>query len=262
MARIFISHSSLDGEQAARLLAWLHAQGFVSTFLDFDKERGLAPGADWERTLYRELSGADAVILILTKNWFNSKWCFVEFAQARALGKAIFPLIETPTGEKAFVSSDIQHLDLVKDREGGLARLQSALTRIALNTRGGYPWDQTRPPYPGLLAFDEADAAIYFGRDDDVGRLIERLNARRAQGGEKLMVVLGASGSGKSSLLRAGIVPRLKRDPHNWIVLPPFRPQLHPLDELAQAVAIAIRPSADWRHWRDAFQSEDLTHTL
>ena len=83
----------------------------------------------------------------------------------------------------------------------------------------------TRPPYPGLLAFDEADAAIYFGRDDDIRRLIERLNARRAQGGAKLVAVLGASGSGKSSLLRAGVLPRLKRDKRNWIVLPPFRPQ-------------------------------------
>ena len=86
---------------------------------DFDKHAGLAPGSDWERTLYREITGAEAVILILTKNWFDSKWCFAEFIQARALGKAIFPLIETPTGE-TFVSPDIQHLDLVKDREGGL----------------------------------------------------------------------------------------------------------------------------------------------
>ena len=66
---------------------------------------------------------AEAVILILTKNWFDSKWCFAEFTQARALGKAIFPLIEAPTGE-TLVSPDIQHLDLVKDREGGLARLR------------------------------------------------------------------------------------------------------------------------------------------
>jgi hypothetical protein len=188
MARIFISHSNLDGVQAAWLLTWLHGLGLVSTFLDFDKDQGLAPGAGWERTLYRELTGADAVLLILTKNWFSSKWCFVEFAQARALGKAIFPLIEEPAAE-TFVSSDIQHLNLKKDREGGLARVQSELTRIALNTRGGYSWEQTRPPYPGLLAFDEADAAIYFGRDDDIRRLIERLNARRAQGGERLVVV-------------------------------------------------------------------------
>jgi WD40 repeat protein len=261
MSHIFISHSSRDAEQAARLLTCLHAHGFVETFLDFDKHAGLAPGADWERTLYREIVGAEAVILILTKNWFDSKWCFAEFTQARALGKAIFPLIEAPTGE-TFVSSDIQHLDLVKDREGGLARLVAELTEVVVNARGGFGWDHTRPPYPGLLAFDEADAAIFFGRDDDIRRLIERLNARRAQGGAKLVAVLGASGSGKSSLLRAGVLPRLKRDKRNWIALPPFRPQLHPLEELAQAVAIALGPGADWRHWRDAFAAEDLLRTL
>jgi WD40 repeat protein len=261
MSRIFISHSNEDGEQSARLLAWLHDHGFVSTFLDFDEHHGIGPGADWERTLYRELSGADAVILILTRNWFGSKWCFAEFAQARALGKTIYPLIESPSGE-TFVSSDIQHLDLIKDREGGMQRLLSELTRIALDTHGGYEWDPTRPPYPGLLAFDEADAAIYFGRDDDMRRLIERLNARRAQGGEKLVLVQGASGSGKSSLLRAGVVPRLKRDPHNWIVLPPFRPQLFPLDELAQVVATGLGQATEWRRWRDALAGGDFTHSL
>jgi WD40 repeat protein len=261
MSQIFISHSSRDAEQAARLLECLHAHGLVETFLDFDKHAGLAPGADWERTLYREIVGAEAVILILTKNWFDSKWCFAEFTQARALGKAIFPLIEAPTGE-TFVSGDIQHLDLVKDREGGLARLATELTEVVVNARGGFGWDQTRPPYPGLLAFDEADAAIYFGRDDDIRRLIERLNARRAQGGAKLIAILGASGSGKSSLLRAGVLPRLKRDKRNWIALPPFRPQLHPLEELAQAVAIALGPGADWRHWRDALSSENLPRAL
>src|SRR5712675_2241853 len=179
MARIFLSHSSKDGQQADRLLAWLRAQGFTDTFLDIDKHGGLTPGDDWERRLYREIAGSEAVILILTANWFDSKWCFA-----------------------------------------GLVRLGAELTRLALNARGSFPWDKDRPPFPGLLAFDEADAAIYFGRDDDVRRLIERLNARRAQGGAKLVAVLGASGSGKSSLLRAGVLPRLKRDKSNWIVLP------------------------------------------
>jgi hypothetical protein len=261
MSQIFISHSSRDPEQAARLLAWLHANGFSETFLDFDKHAGLAPGADWERTLYREMAGADAVLLILTKNWFDSKWCFAEFTQARALGKAIFPLIEAPTGE-TIVSPDIQHLDLLKDREGGLARLAAGLTEIVLNSRGGFEWDRKRPPYPGLLAFDEADAAIYFGRDDDIRRLIERLNARRAQGGAKLVAVLGASGAGKSSLLRAGVLPRLKREKRNWIVLPPFRPQLHPLEELAQSIAISLGSAANWRQWRDAFAEADPARAL
>ena len=143
-----------------RIINWLRGRGFTDVFLDFDKHSGIPPGADWERTLYREVAYCEAVVLILTVNWFDSKWCFAEFTQARALGKAIFPLIETPTGEM-LVSSDIQHLNLVKDREGGLERLAAELTAITLNSRGGFSWDRTRPPYPGLLAFGEADAAIY-----------------------------------------------------------------------------------------------------
>jgi len=63
MSHIFISHSSRDTERAARLLTCLHANGFVETFLDFDKHAGLAPGADWERTLYREMAGAEEIML-------------------------------------------------------------------------------------------------------------------------------------------------------------------------------------------------------
>ena len=63
MSQIFISHSSRDAEQAARLLECLHAHGLVETFLDFDKHAGLAPGADWERTLYREMAGAEEIML-------------------------------------------------------------------------------------------------------------------------------------------------------------------------------------------------------
>src|SRR5208283_3493980 len=140
MSKIFISHSSEDRGQSASLLKWLHDQGFVSTFLDFDEQRGIQAGADWERTLYREISSAEAVVLILTKNWFASKWCFAEFTQARALGKAIFPLVESPAGE-TFVSSDIQHLDLIKDREGGLDRLLSTLRKI---DHYEFPWDPKR----------------------------------------------------------------------------------------------------------------------
>ncbi|MGQ0677707.1 MAG: toll/interleukin-1 receptor domain-containing protein, partial [Rhodospirillales bacterium] len=257
MARIFISHSSRDKEQAARLLEWLRGHGFVEAFLDFDKHTGLTPGGDWERTLYNQIATSEAVVLVLTRNWFESKWCFAEFTQARALGKVIFPVIDDPPGE-GLVSPDIQHLNLVADREGGLERLAAELVRVAVNARSGFPWDVARPPFPGLLAFDESDAAIYFGRDDDIRRLIERLNARRALGGPKLVALLGASGSGKSSLLRAGVTPRLKRDKRNWIVLPPFRPQLHPVDELAQAVAAGLGAAGDWRKLRETLGAGDL----
>jgi TIR domain len=250
MARIFISHSSADNDQAAQMKAWLASAGFESTFLDKDKTTGIPPGADWERTLYREVEQSQAVIIIQTPNWLASKWCFAEFTQARALGKAIFPAIEAPTGD-TLISPDIQTLNLMSDREGGLERLKRELVRIALDAQGGFTWEATRPPFPGLLAFQEEDAAVYFGRDDDIRRLIERLDARRAQGGAKLIVLLGSSGSGKSSLLRAGVIPRLKRAGRNWIVVPTIRPRIHPVDELARALATTSNPPLDWAKLRD-----------
>ena len=236
MARIFISHSSRDAKQAEDLKAWLNSIGFEQTFLDFDKHAGIPPGADWERTLYREIERSQAVILILTKNWFNSKWCFAEFTQTRALGKAIFALVESPTGKTTIVSSDIQHLNLIKDRQAGLDSLARELTQVALNAQGGFHWDTVRSPYPGLLSFEGADAAIFFGRDDDVLRAIERINARRVNAGAKLVVILGGSGSGKSSLLKAGILPRIARDRANFLVGPPFRPGSDPIGNLLSAL--------------------------
>src|SRR6202035_138735 len=163
MSAIFISHSSRDGEQAGRLLAWLRTQGFDQVFLDFDKHAGIAPGIQWERKLYREIVRAEAVLLVLTKNWLDSKWCFAEFTQARALGKAILPVIEQPAGG-GLISPDIQALDLTSDREGGLQLLLLALERIARAAQRDFNWKPGRPPFPGLFAFQEEDAAIYFGR--------------------------------------------------------------------------------------------------
>jgi WD40 repeat protein len=243
------------------MMAWLASQGFENAFLDKDKTTGIPPGGDWERTLYREVEQSQAVVIIQTPDWLASKWCFAEFTQARALGKAIFPAIEAPTGD-TLISPDIQTLNLMSDREGGLERLKRELVRIALDAQGGFAWDANRPPFPGLLAFQEEDAAIYFGRDDDIRRLIERLDARRAQGGAKLVALLGSSGSGKSSLLRAGVIPRLKRAGRNWIVVPAMRPRIHPVDELARALATAFSPPLDWAKLRGDLAGADPVRAL
>ncbi len=59
-------------------------------------------------------------------------------------------------------------------------------------------------PFPGLRAFSEADAPIFFGRGIETGELVKRLESSRFVG------VIAASGSGKSSLVAAGLIPRLK----------------------------------------------------
>ncbi|MFJ9634457.1 helix-turn-helix domain-containing protein [Streptomyces sp. NPDC101175] len=63
-------------------------------------------------------------------------------------------------------------------------------------------------PYPGLASFEPDDAAWFFGRERATAKLISRLAGALGEGG--LTVVVAPSGSGKSSLLKAGLVPALK----------------------------------------------------
>ena len=67
-------------------------------------------------------------------------------------------------------------------------------------------------PYPGLSALGEDDAGILFGRDADIMGGLTKLQLVRRRGSPRLLVIEAASGAGKSSYLRAGLWPRLKRD--------------------------------------------------
>lgn len=253
MAKVFLSHSSRDNEAAMRLKTWLDEQGFAPAFLDFDRFDGIPPGANWEKTLYRNIHDCQALLILHTPNWSASRWCFAEFIQARALGKEIFQVVDSDAGAaEPPIASDLQRLDLRQDRPAGLEQLKRKLVEIALQDQGGFPWpppaEPDRPPFPGLMWFEEEDAAVFFGRDDDWRAVIERLRGRRrVQGGPRLLVLQGASGSGKSSLLRAGVLPRLRRAGREWLVLPPLRPQAKPLQALAQGLAVALGQARDWR---------------
>ena len=86
-----------------------------------------------------------------------------------------------------------------------------------LATRGilaqGPLWDRVLhgSPFPGLAAFGAERGRVFFGRDLAIARVVERLQEIEAAGETRLpfLLILGASGSGKSSLLRAGLLPRL-----------------------------------------------------
>ena len=254
MAAIFISHSSRDNECADQVKTWLAQEGYERVFLDFDKHTGMQAGEHWERRLYEEVERCHAVILILTPNWLESKWCFVEFAQARALGKIIFPIVFSPVGDTR-VAPEIQGVDLKDWNPEGQEHLRRRIREIAGEVARGFTWDRSRSPYPGIHSFDREDAAIYFGRDAEIREVIERLEARRVQGGKRLVLVLGASGSGKSSLLKAGVLPQLDRERSRWIVLPSFRPEREPLTNFAKALAERCTNLHAWRVWRDRLVS-------
>ncbi|WP_028569548.1 WD40 repeat domain-containing protein [Salinispora tropica] len=98
-------------------------------------------------------------------------------------------------------------------------------------------WGGDRCPFPGLGAFTEQDAAVFFGREQLTRDLVRRLHVLTGQPAARFVCVTGASGSGKSSLVHAGVVPRLRG--HRWHVLPAVVPAGEPLGRLA-AVASTL----------------------
>jgi hypothetical protein len=218
-------------------------------------------GEDWEKRLYEELSRCHAVILVLTTHWLESKWCFAELAQARALGKVILPVICEPL-RQPIVLPGIQSVDLVDWRGRGFDRIAQRLNAITKDLARGFSLDPHRSPYPGINAFDAADAAIFFGRDDETRAVIERLDARRSQGGARFIVVIGASGAGKSSLLKAGVLPQLGRRRDQWIVLSAMRPEKAPLEALAKTLAEAQGEESGWRAWHERLLGSDAVRDI
>jgi WD40 repeat protein/transcriptional regulator with XRE-family HTH domain len=114
------------------------------------------------------------------------------------------------------------------------------------------PAGVTGSPYRGLTAFEEQDAGFFFGRETAAVEVLDRMS--RSLGGTGLLVVSGVSGAGKSSLLRAGVLPRLRADGlpavpgAAWWPRVVFTPTRAPLDELALragvlagADAVAVR---------------------
>jgi hypothetical protein len=93
-------------------------------------------------------------------------------------------------------------------------------------------------PYRGLKSFEERHAEFFFGRQ----KLVEELSDRLSKYHRPLTVVLGTSGSGKSSLVKAGLVPYFRQQEEKdelaqrWYILDPIRPGKSPFAELARAV--------------------------
>jgi|GEM_PF-5943766 len=88
-------------------------------------------------------------------------------------------------------------------------------------------FEMAQNPYKGLEAFEEEDAARFFGRDEVIQELFDTYQ-NLSKSPMRLMAILGPSGSGKSSIARAGFIPKIR--PDSSIIL--FRPGDHPLETL------------------------------
>ncbi len=266
MSRIFLSHASADNREAIALKRWLVEQrpGLANEiFLDIDPDSGLQVGTRWKGQLFESTSRCEAVICLLSARWESSHECKTEYRTAEGLGKQILVARLEDSGNTD-ITGDWQRCDLFADGAGtdievpggepvrfntaALYRLRKALEGAGMAPEN-FLWppkqDPQRAPYRGWEPFTDIDAGIFFGRDAAIVHGLDELRSMRFRllatlsGQKTLFVVLGPSGSGKSSFLRAGLIPRLQREDRRFLVLGVLRPEAAALTG-EQGLAAAI----------------------
>lgn len=236
MSRLFISHSSKDNTSALAFKQWLGANGWPGddVFLDV---QNIGAGERWKEALRKANARCEAVILLASPDALLSPECLAEVRKAEDFGKEIIVVLLHDVQfddhrldsykERQIVdlaAPPASHSEIVEYRgeqcevrfnEHALASVKDYLFKRGI-TPNHFPWPPLdKPdadPYPGLSAFAENDAGIFFGRDTDILRGLDKLRLLRRIGRPRILIIQSASGAGKSSYLRAGLWQRLDRD--------------------------------------------------
>lgn len=243
---LFISYSRANLSAAERLRGDLQSAG-VNLWID---KVGLKPGTpDWEQALRDAIARSDGVLLIASPQSRRSPYVRDEIAIAKMHKKPIFPIWVEGTDYIDSIPmgmSYVQNVDIRGDGyANGLTQLLSILAADQLAAppeiapEAGDAAPSAPPahknPYKGLTPFRETDRAFFFGRGDVVKSLAEALTSAA------FMAIVGASGSGKSSVVMAGLLPALRDGaiPNSgaWRYIDPFVPGTHPLENLTIALA-------------------------
>jgi formylglycine-generating enzyme required for sulfatase activity len=268
MSVLFISHSSRDDRYVQSLEAWLLQSGFNRFFVDHGNIR---IGDKWRIKLQEATRSCRVVLCVITNYWLQSSECFAEYSAARFLGKRIISLmlvdplsIKDPEPQRrlAQIRSYAQFIDLTQSIVQGELDVNSIpeaadTLRVTLRAAGAseelgldpaaFAVDRKlRPvPFPGLASYGDSDgdAAIFYGRSIEIARIADELRKQVASADLRPLVILGGSGAGKSSLLKAGLIPRLRREAPSWLPLRALRPRDNPLLQLAVAFS---RTAADF----------------
>jgi WD40 repeat protein len=261
VSRIFLSHSSSNNRDAIALKQWLSEQRpelANEIFLDIDPDTGLPLGLEWKDQLFLSNSLCEYLICLLSKDWVRSSECKLEFRIARGFRKRILcARLENLTDDhwrdaghqEGNFTRELQRCDLFADGPkteiavpgGPPVRFNTAaLYQIRRVIEGtgirpeNFVWPPSdepgRAPYRGWEPFEDIDAGVFFGRDAAIAAGLKQLRDMRVHSPtlladpKSLFAVVAPSGSGKSSFLRAGLIPRLQRDDRRFLVLGVVRP--------------------------------------
>ena len=213
---VFVSYARADARHAADIDSVLRARG-LKPFFD---RRNLPPGLPWVRGLEKAIDAAKAaIVLIGPRGLGNTQQYERDLAIYRQTRDPSFPIVPVILPEAA-IDRPFNFLQIltwidfsrVANVSDAPAELEHLVT--AIQGRQASSAETVREaicPYRGLDAFREEDSVFFFGRgsEDDpespIGQLVRKVRKH------PFVMVVGRSGSGKSSLVYAGLVPALRR---------------------------------------------------
>jgi TIR domain len=245
---VFLSYGRADAEAVEALAARLVDEAHLRPFLD---KWHLIPGQPWQEELEKALDRSKTcAVFIGPANlgpWENEEMRTALDARIKRPSFHVIPVLLPGAtlpergGLPPFLSrltwvdfrgpQGLQDADEFGRLVAGVRRESPGRPRgIAVTQIPRVEFDIDECPYRGLQAFDEDHARFFFGRDAVIQQLIETLRQKR------FLAVLGPSGSGKSSVVRAGLLPQLRTGAlpasadWRYFVL---KPGAHPREELA-----------------------------
>ncbi|MEP7288798.1 MAG: TIR domain-containing protein [Chloroflexota bacterium] len=253
---VFISYSRADQAFISRLIDDLQARG-VRVWID---QSGLEPGTpDWEDALREAIRASRALLLIASPNSRKSRYVKDEIRIAEMYQRPVYPVWASGEQWMESIPMGWGGTQAIDARE---ARYADALTRIVQTLSNIAPaaskpiapapiaqdWIP-RNPYKGLRAFQDSDSGDFFGRNRLIDTLLEALAAQKGNT-PRFLAVVGSSGSGKSSVVMAGLLPRLLRETSGYLYLGRMVPDVHPLESLTEILKESF-PAEGLRTIRD-----------
>jgi TIR domain len=208
MRRWFLSYHSPDEALAERLKAALERKDRDSRV--FFARSSLRAGGFWSRALAEEIAQPDAFILLVGDKGIGD-WQLLEYDEAldrRVKSPKFAVVLVLLEGQTAPGLPFLRRLHWIVTADPGsendIARIVDAAA--GAGTSLGELWRYTSP-YRGLAAMEEKDSDYFFGREREIVDVVSALAAAT----DRLPVLLGNSGVGKSSLAQAGVLAALKR---------------------------------------------------
>ena len=218
-ARGFISYSRSDSLAAEALRAHLTTVG-ISTFLD---RYALPAGQPWQPQLEQAIARCNSMAVLLGPSGIGT-WQQREIQLGLDRQAACektnrpFPVLpvllqglenrDAPLGRFLGLNTWVDLRSGLDDPEA-LQRLIAGVQGQAIDTVAGDPRLAGLCPYRGLLPFREEDAGLFFGRRRYIDELVQKVRQRSPA---NLVAVVGRSGSGKSSIVYAGLLPALRKE--------------------------------------------------